>query len=83
MATEICLTIADDGTMTISSEPVEVGEMAESGQPVATLDEALAAIKQMVEAGSAPQGEMPAEDTGAMDMQQQSAGMAQGFQPRR
>ena len=59
MARTIELTIADDGSMTVSTgqaEPPEQ-EQAEGGQrmPVKSLDEALAAIKQLASAAAMPQ----------------------------
>jgi hypothetical protein len=88
MATEICLTIADDGKMYVSSEEaaMEMAEGAEpmggedKGTPVANIDEALAAIKELAQAGSmAPvQGdvELPAAPSEAQPPAQVPAGAA-------
>lgn len=80
MSVEICLTINDDGTMTVSKEDV-AAEQAEGGTeettettndtPVRDIKQALDVIKQMAEAASiTPESE------------QEGQAMEQGFQQR-
>jgi hypothetical protein len=83
MATEITLTINDDGSMEVEhGEKQETlgQEKAEGGQsvPVKSLDEALQAIKSLAEAVAPPNAGQVADQND--EQEQEQAGMMQGFQ---
>lgn len=57
--TKICLYLNDDGTMAISQEPTDM--IPPDAAPVASLDEAIAAITQMVGGDMEQEQPMPEE----------------------
>lgn len=80
MATEICITVEDDGTFTVEAEEASAEAQEEQAEPTGneqkfkTVDEALAAAKQLIDSSSLappadqdpnamPEAETPAEDT--------------------
>lgn len=70
---EICLTIGDDGTMTVSAEQTEE---APAGQPAASIDEALEMIRTMAAEGAMPTGDEMSQPT---VQEQEETGMQEGF----
>jgi hypothetical protein len=85
--TEICLRVADDGSMTISTEQPETAaeEMAEpQGTPVASKEEAIAAFTQMLDAllpPTAPPEEGAVDPNAMAPGAEEEAAMSQAFRP--
>ena len=94
MATEICLLIDDDGKLYVSTEDkqaeaTEGGAPEDKGTPVGSIDEALAAIKEMAQAGSmapppgseeVPPAPSEAAPSAAGGSPEEEAAMMQSFQ---
>ena len=72
MATEICLRIEDDGSMSVSQEDAAQetaeNEQQESGTPVRSIKDALKLISEMAQAA-----------TMSEEVPQEEAGMEEGF----
>lgn len=93
MATEICITVEDDGSFSVETEEKQAEAQEESAEPTGneqkfkTADEALAAVKQMLDAVSmqpTDQGGLDAENPAeASAPEEEQDAMAQSFQPRR
>ena len=95
MATEICVTVEDDGSFTVEAEEKQVEDQEEGSedtgneQQFKTIDEALAAVKQMAEQASLapPQDEaepMPeegGEPPPTAPGEEEDAAMMQNFRP--
>lgn len=60
----ICIDVAADGSMKVSSEPMEAEEPEGESLPAATLEEAMGIVKQIIDGkGQMPQGNgMSVED---------------------
>lgn len=92
MATEICITLEDDGSFTVDAEAreqesAEAEAPSETEQKFKTADEALNAAKQMLDAASmnpADQGGMDTENpTEAAAPGEEEDAMSASYAPRR
>ena len=86
MPVEICLVVGDDGSLSVKAgeapeSPAQ--EIAEGGKshPAASIDEALAMIKQLAGAAMSQPDAEDAQDQGTDEQTEQDAGMSQGFRP--